>query len=318
MKKKLALVLTMTLLITGCVKTPKLENGEDLFASVDGKDFSVVDMYNELKNTYGISALMNLVDKYIISQELESTASEELQAKAYIAQMKSYYESNGYTWSQVLASNGYTESSLEEYYIYNYEKESVAKKYYKDNVSEAEINAYYKDEIVGDITAKQILISPKVEENASDEEKEKASKEAYDKALEVIEKLNNGEDFTELAKTYSDDSSASLGGTLAPFNKQSDYPTDFINEAVKLNKDEYSKKPIKTTYGYHILYIVSKDEKPSLESIKDTIISNIANKNMEDNENYQETAFKAIREKYNLNIIDTVVKERYEQVMTQY
>ena len=318
MKKKLALVLTMTLLITGCVKTPKLENGEDLFASVDGKDFSVVDMYNELKNTYGISALMNLVDKYIISQELESTASEELQAKAYIAQMKNYYESNGYTWSQVLASNGYTESSLEEYYIYNYEKESVAKKYYKDNVSEAEINAYYKDEIIGDITAKQILISPKVEENASDEEKEKASKEAYNKALEVIEKLNNGEDFTELAKTYSDDSSASLGGTLAPFNKQSDYPTDFINEAVKLNKDEYSKKPIKTTYGYHILYIVSKDEKPSLESIKDTIISNIANKNMEDNENYQETAFKAIREKYNLNIIDTVVKERYEQVMTQY
>ena len=318
MKKKLALVLTMTLLITGCVKTPKLENGEDLFASVDGKDFSVVDMYNELKNTYGISALMNLVDKYIISQELESTASEELQAKAYIAQMKNYYESNGYTWSQVLASNGYTESSLEEYYIYNYEKESVAKKYYKDNVSEAEINAYYKDEIIGDITAKQILISPKVEENASDEAKEKANEEAYNKALEVIEKLNNGEDFTELAKTYSDDSSASLGGTLAPFNKQSDYPTDFINEAVKLNKDEYSKKPIKTTYGYHIIYIVSKDEKPSLESIKDTIISNIANKNMEDNENYQETAFKAIREKYNLNIIDTVVKERYEQVMTQY
>ena len=316
--KKLLVIALGALLITGCVKTPKLENGEEILASVDGKDYTASELYTAMKETYGTATLVDMVDEYIISKELTNTASEEAQAKSYIAQLKSYYESNGSNWSQILQQNGYTEESLLKQYTVNYEKETVAKNYYKSIVTDKEIEKYYKDEIIGDITAKQILITPVTTTSMSDSEKENANNEAYTKALEVIEKLKNGEDFSELAKTYSDDESSSVGGTLAPFNKQSNYPEDFINQAIKLNVGEYSNTPIKTSYGYHIIYIVSKDEKPSLEDTKETIINTIAEKNMNDNENYMYTAWKAIREKYNFTINDTIVNEKYDQAMSKY
>lgn len=316
--KKILMVLIASVLVTGCVKTPKLENGEEILAEIDGKQYTANDLYNELKSSYGVNALVDMVDKYIVSKELENTSSEEAQAKAYIAQMKNYYESSGYTWATVLSSNGYTEDSLLEYYKVNYAKETVAKNYYKSIVKDSEIEKYYKDEIVGDITAKQILIVPETTTTMTDAEKEEANTKAYNKALEVIEKLNNGGDFSELAKEYSDDDSASVGGTLAPFNKQSNYPTEFINQAVSLEVGKYSKTPIKSSYGYHIIYIVSKEDKPSLDDVKDTIITNLANEAMKNNSNYLNVAWKAIREKYNLNIYDTIVKEKYNQVMSQY
>ena len=318
MKKKIMMVLVASLFLTGCVKTPKLENGEELVAEINGKQYTATELYTELKKSYGTATLVEMIDKYIISQELTDTSSEESQAKSYIAEMKDYYEKSGYNWADVLANNGFTESTITEYYATNYEKDSVAKKYYKDSVTEDEINKYYKNEIIGDITAKQILIAPETTKDSTDAEKEEANSKAYNKALEVIEKLKNGSDFSELAKEYSDDDSASIGGTLAPFNKQSNYPTEFIEQAIKLNAEEYSKKPIKSEYGYHIIYIVSKEDKPELDKVKDNIINNIANEKIENNQNYVNTAWKALREKYNLKIYDTVVEENYDRTMSQY
>lgn len=318
MKKKLFLVLVASLLVTGCVKTPKLENGEEVVASLDGKQISANELYEELKGTYGSNALINMVDKYIVSKELSDTKTEAAQAKSYIAQMKNYYENSGYNWSDVLSSNGYTEQTLIDSYTFNYAKETIANNYYKNNVTEKEINKYYKDEIIGDITAKQILIVPETNKDMTDEEKETAKVNAYNKALEVISKLNEGADFSELAKQYSDDDSKENGGTLAPFNKQSNYPTKFIENAVSLEVGKYSAKPIESEYGYHILYIVSKADKPELESVKDTIVTLIAKEKTEANSNYVETAWKAIREKYNLSIFDTNVDEKYKSSVSKY
>lgn len=321
MQKKLLLVLMgvmLTLTATGCVKTPKLENGQEVIAEIEGKQITADDLYAKLKEENGIGVLMNLVDDYIISQELENTDAEEAQAKAYIKQMKSYYESQGQNWNTVLSSYGYTEETLLQSYITSYATESVAKKYYRDNVTEDEINKFYKNEIIGDITAKHILISVDAKDDMTDEEKAKADTDAYNKALEVIEKLNSGKDFTELAKEYSDDESASEGGTLAPFNKQSNYNEEFLNEAISLKAGEYSKKPVKSKYGYHIILVESKADKPSLEEVKDTVINAVADEKMEANENYTYTAWKKLREKYNLSIYDTVIKEKYNTAVSQY
>ena len=316
--KKLLLVLFGTLLLTGCVKTPKLEGAEDTLATLDGKTFKAVDLYNELKESYGTAALVDMVDKYIVSKEITDEASYVARAETYISQMKKYYEQANYKWEDVLSSNGFTEKSLKEYYVFNYEKEALAEKYYKDNLTEKEIKNYYEKEIIGDIEAKQILITPKVSENASDDEKNEANSNAYNKAIEVITKLNNGEAFDELAKEYSDDESSKVGGTLAPFNKQSNYSSEFINEAISLNVGSYSKKPVKTTYGYHILYIVSKKDKPNFDEVEEKIKESLVKEKTSSNENYLNIAWKGIREKYNLTIEDTIVKEKYDSVMAQY
>ena len=304
--------------ITGCVKTPKLENGEEIIASVEGKEFTANNLYDELRTQYGTDTLINMIDDYIISKELDNTNSEEAQAKAYVKQMKDYYESVGEKWSDVLTSYGYTEDSLTKVYVTNYAKESVAKKYYKDSITDEEISKYYNNEIIGDITAKHILIAPEASDEMTNKEKEAANKTAYNKAIEVINKLKAGEDFSALAKEYSSDKSSSEGGALAPFNKQSNYATEFINAAVKLNSGEYTKTPVKTEYGYHIILVESKADKPELEGIKSNIIETLANEKINSNEKYVYTAWKNLRTKYNLTINDTVIEEKYNTAMTQY
>ena len=43
-----------------------------------------------------------------------------------------------------------------------------------------------------------------------------------------------------------------------------------------LKDGEYSKEPVKTSYGYHIVYRIDQKEKPALEDIKDQIKEEIA------------------------------------------
>lgn len=320
MRKKGLIVAMSALLLmtTGCVKAPKLENGQEVIAEMEGKQYTADDLYNELKESYGTTALVNMIDEYIVSKELTDTKDAKVKAEAYIKQMREYYESQGQTWSDVLTKNGYTDATLLEEYTLNYAKQTVAENYYKNNVTDDEINKYYENDIIGDITAKHILITSKATDKMTDDEKKAKDAEALAKANEVISKLNNSEDFAKLAKEYSDDESASEGGNLAPFNKQSNYEEAFINAAVNLNKDEYTKTAVKTKYGYHIIYIVNKAEKPKLDDVKSTIITNIAQSKMDANENYFYTAWKEIRKNYKLNFHDTVINEKYDQTMSKY
>ena len=61
MKKKVIVLSLCALLITGCGnKTVELKEGEEVITSLkDGKNISVKDLYNELKESYGLEKLMN-------------------------------------------------------------------------------------------------------------------------------------------------------------------------------------------------------------------------------------------------------------------
>src|SRR5690606_17721757 len=104
-----------------------------------------------------------------------------------------------------------SEKELKDLFILEYKRNMAIEDYVKANITEDEINDYYEKETVGDIKASHILIKPEVDDDMSEEEKEAAEKEALDLAKDIIKKLNNGEDFAELAKEYSKDGSASDG-----------------------------------------------------------------------------------------------------------
>ena len=53
--KKLFLIAVAALLVTGCVKVPKLENGEEVFAELDGKQYTANELYEDLKSNYGVN-----------------------------------------------------------------------------------------------------------------------------------------------------------------------------------------------------------------------------------------------------------------------
>lgn len=74
------------------------------------------------------------------------------------------------------------------------------------------------------------------------------------KAQEVIQRLEAGEDFAELARTLSDDpGSADTGGDLG-FAGRGMYVPEFEQALFDLlSDDETTKEPVKTFFGYHII-----------------------------------------------------------------
>ncbi|SFV68822.1 Peptidyl-prolyl cis-trans isomerase PpiD [hydrothermal vent metagenome] len=85
--------------------------------------------------------------------------------------------------------------------------------------------------------------------------------------------------FIELAKTKSTGPSASKGGDLGTFTK-GQMVSSFSNAAWALKSGEITATPVKTQFGYHIIYLEKKtDAKPmSYKSVKEKIIVSLRQK----------------------------------------
>lgn len=116
-------------------------------------------------------------------------------------------------------------------------------------IDEDDIKAQYDREIT-EIEAKHILVE--------DEET----------ANEIKEKLDDGEDFAELAKEYSEDeASAENGGEVGYFSVGEMVP-EFEEAAFELEIDTISE-PVQSSYGFHIIQVTDKREKEDSESYDD-------------------------------------------------
>lgn len=101
-------------------------------------------------------------------------------------------------------------------------------------------------------------------------------------AKEVIKKLNKGANFSDLAKLYSTGPSASKGGDLGWF-RVGQMVKPFSEAASKLSKGEYTKVPVKTKFGWHVILLEGsrKVGAPSYESIKEQIRVGLQNRLIE-------------------------------------
>lgn len=96
-----------------------------------------------------------------------------------------------------------------------------------------------------------------VEDDNIDSERKEPNRQAASKAQEVLAKIENGENFEDLAKEQSDDTySAELGGDLGYFGKGEMEPS-FEEAAFALEKGEVSNL-VRTRYGYHIIRVDDK------------------------------------------------------------
>ncbi len=104
-------------------------------------------------------------------------------------------------------------------------------------------------------------------------EKTEAEKkgQAEKKINEIYAKLQQGEDFSTLAKQYSEDhTSAQKGGELYPFGINKMYP-EFEDVAFGLkNPGDYSK-PVKTPIGWHVIKLIKKDSVQSFEEMEPSL-----------------------------------------------
>ncbi len=84
------------------------------------------------------------------------------------------------------------------------------------------------------------------------------------KAQELIATINKSsnkfETFKTLAKTHSTGPSGKSGGDLGWFEPKDMVPA-FSKAAIKLTKGTYTKAPVKTQFGFHIIYLEDKKSK---------------------------------------------------------
>jgi len=316
MKKKVLGIMCALVVFTGCSKSPKLSNGEEVIASVDGKDFTANELYDAMKEQYGTSALINLVDSYIANKEMEDNEAASVYADSMISQYKLQYKQYGMDFSQALASAGYaSEDDFKKVLISDYKMNEITKNYLKEDVTDKEIEKYYKDKISEELNVKHILIIPDVKEGATEQEKTDAETAAYNKAIDLINMLNQGADFEQLARDNSGDTaSASNGGVINNVTKEN-YVSEFYDAAYNLEEGKYTTTPVKSQYGYHIIYLVKKNEKEPIENLKDTIKDSIVTEKLQSDQNLQVTTWDKIRNKYNLSINDTKLKNTYKSTV---
>ncbi len=93
-----------------------------------------------------------------------------------------------------------------------------------------------------------------------------------DEAKAIIKELEGGADFAKLAKEKSKDPGASNGGDLGYFS-DGDMVPEFWAAASKLNKGEYTKAPVKTQFGWHVILVTDKRTKPAptFDQVKDQL-----------------------------------------------
>ncbi len=83
-------------------------------------------------------------------------------------------------------------------------------------------------------------------------------------AKAIIKRLDKGEAFSDLAKENSTDGTSETGGDLGYFTKGDVVPA-FGDAAFAIEIGGYTKTPVKSDFGYHIIKVEDKRKRPPAE-----------------------------------------------------
>jgi len=193
--------------------------------------------------------LMKVSDKEI-DQALESQVSK----------IKSQYPSDE-AFQKELKAEGLTEAELRRTYRGQIQEQLVREKLIssrlsKVNISSREVKEFYQnfqDSLPEQSeSAKLSQIFFKIESS------QKTLDSLKNLARMILEKAKAGEDFSELAKKYSEDPSAKEGGDLG-FLKKGEILPEFEEKAFSLNPGEISDV-VQTPLGFHIIKLDEKKD----------------------------------------------------------
>lgn len=327
MKKiiKIMACAALALTLSGCKNKTSPSNGNDSIVSLSKADFSISvdDLYQTLKDKYATNYIINEVDAAILNKEYETDDD----ANNYVDnQLKIYKMMYGNSDSELLSAlqnAGYRD--LDEFkntILISYKRQQATKDYERTSISEDKIKKYYDENVYGDTTISHILVKLDITDTMTDEEKEEAQKKADDKIKEIYDKLDSGTEFSEVAKEYSEDvATKEDGGRIGTFSKNEmteKFNKEFEEAAMNLKVENYTRKAVKSSYGYHIIYKDGEKEKPALETVKQNIIDNLIDDALEEDTKAEYKAMIKLRETYGLTFNDDDVKRQYDNAVNNW
>lgn len=232
--------------------------GGDVVATVGTEKITKDDLYNYMVKQNGKQALDALVSQKIIELEAKknNVKVETAEIDEEIAQYEEMYGGKA-SLEAALASSGLDMAYLRN----NVETNLKIKKLMAPGIeiTDEEISTYFTQNKASldqqeQVSARHILV------------------ETLDTANEVLEKLNGGAKFEDLAKEYSvDTSNKDLGGSLGFFGRGQMVPS--FEEAAFSAEIGKVIGPVETNYGYHLLIVDEKKEakEATLEDKKEEI-----------------------------------------------
>lgn len=279
----------------------KLKYGDEVIATVAGKSITTQTIYNKAKLSNGLNLVMGEVDKAILNDMYTLTEKEEENAKKEADSYIEYYTANGYTEQEFLEKYGFNNydefledikvSEKSNKYLYDYlEKkleDGAVKKYYDENKDNIET---YDSE--------HILV--KISDTVTDEQ-------ALALANEIIGKLNEGKSFTEVVEEYKDKITHE---ELGYQGKDANLEQTYLDELIALKDGEYSKTPVKTSYGYHIVHKLATS---TFDDLRGTIIETLSADLLENDNALTYKAFVELWKEKNLVIFDETLNRQYEE-----
>lgn len=295
----LILCLMMTVSLIGCSADKKavaVVNGKDLtlgnyqkllalnklsMESYYGSDIwsTEIEKGKTYEDTLREMVLQTMIGSEVIYQqaEKEKVAPTDKQVQE---QIDSFNESvkNDTEYKEELKKMGIDESFLKFQFARDLANSNLQEKFEADaKIPEDNMKKYYeenKDSFYTDtVTASHILL--KTQDDNGKELSGEKKKEAKKKAEEALAKVKAGEDFAEVAKKYSQDTSASAGGQLGTFGRGKMVP-EFEEAAFSMKPGEISDI-VETQYGYHIIKVTDRvDKQETYDDVKDQIKSILA------------------------------------------
>jgi peptidyl-prolyl cis-trans isomerase C len=126
--------------------------------------------------------------------------------------------------------------------------------------------------------------------------------ETEDEAKAVIQKLNDGADFAELAEEESTGPSASNGGDLGFFSKEQ-MVTPFAEAAFAMETGEISE-PVKSRFGWHVIKVEDKRDRepPKFADVKERLKSSLIRQQLQ-------SRMAELRGAANVEILDESLKQ---------
>ena len=121
-------------------------------------------------------------------------------------------------------------------------------------------------------------------------------------AESLYKRINDGEDFSDIAKKYSEDSTTKeKGGDLGSFGRGT-MVQEFEDAAFGLSDNEVSP-PVKSVYGWHIIKVLSR-KKFTFDESKDKIIAMIKDKKQQQ---VFDSTLSALKKKYKVTVNEDVI-----------
>ncbi|MBR3662143.1 MAG: peptidyl-prolyl cis-trans isomerase [Alphaproteobacteria bacterium] len=227
-------------------------------------------VYAEKNN--GVAAVIN--GEQITVAEVKELYEENPQIKAQVPFEEFYSRALDVIVNSKLALQAATKANIQATPEYQKElatvQDELARKVYIDKqvaarVTDEAVKSFYDNYVsefksAKEVKAKHILV------------------DTEDMAKEIIVKLDKKAKFDDLAKEYSKDQ-ADLGYFTADM-----MVPEFSEAAFAMEKGSYSKEPVKTEFGYHVILVEDvRDSQPlPLAEVADQIKNNLAQQAVED------------------------------------